>query len=323
MKQQNFLFVDLVSSIFLLILLIGNFLGLLYITEGNIVLSLLGSMFLVICYFFVVHLLKKNKEAMIKQKYIHSSLLFWVYFVLLSFVSFILMSHFINVEYNCKEHIRSEARQKINLVDSIAMVYKKRAKDDVQTFNTVLKTKLIAYKTTGNNILRNELATRPYSIGDQVLNNRDYINVDEVANANVYPMNLRIENNIKNIDSTIKENSETKHSIFENWKRLSLVGGYAKLNEYVEENLRMINSKLADLPLNRSAILLTYNKNQLPLSSPSVLNRKYPPDIRIPLMAILVIHMFVLIPFFTEKIRGGYGKKQILDPLEIENVRII
>ena len=54
MKQQNFLFVDLVSSIFLLVILIGNFMGLLYLTDGNLVISMLGSMFLVICYFFVV-----------------------------------------------------------------------------------------------------------------------------------------------------------------------------------------------------------------------------------------------------------------------------
>ena len=63
MKQQNFLFVDIISSFFLLLILTGNFMGLLYITEGNIALSLLGSLVLVVCYYFAVEQLKQNKEV--------------------------------------------------------------------------------------------------------------------------------------------------------------------------------------------------------------------------------------------------------------------
>jgi hypothetical protein len=327
MKQQNFLFVDLVSSIFLLILLIGNFLGLLYITEGNIVISMLGSMFLIVCYFFVIQLLKKNKEEMLKRKYFHRSLLFWVFFIMLGSASFFLMSHFINVEYNCKEQIKSEATEKIKLVDSIAAVYKKRAKDDVDNFGADLKNKLTRFKATNDKIVRNQLTLAPYLIGEQVLNNPSFINVDEIANATVAPFQLRIDNNVKNLDSTIRLNSDKYQSIFDNWKRLSLVAGYAKLNEYVEDNLSMINSKIEELPLDRTLIIPSYNKNQLPLNSPARLSKLYPPEFTLPLIVIVVIHLFILIPFLTKKIRGGYSgsvlKKQSLDPLELENVREI
>ena len=112
MKQQNFLFVEIVSSIFLLILLIGNFLGLLYITDGNIVISMLSSMFLVVCYFFAILFLKKNKEQMMKHKFLHSSLLFWFFFIILGAASFFLMSHFITIEYQCKQQVQNEAKQK-------------------------------------------------------------------------------------------------------------------------------------------------------------------------------------------------------------------
>ena len=113
MKQQNFLFVDLVSSIFLLVILIGNFMGLLYITDGSVVISILASLFLVVCYFFVVQQLKKNKEAMIKKNFLDFSLLFWAFFLMLGFVSFTLMSHFINVEYNCKEKHQRRANSSL------------------------------------------------------------------------------------------------------------------------------------------------------------------------------------------------------------------
>jgi len=304
MKQQNFLFVDLVSSIFLLVILIGNFMGLLYITDGNLVISILGSMFLVICYFFVVQLLKKNKEEMMKNNFLHGSILFWVFFLMLGFVSFSLMSHFINIEYNCKEQIKKEATEKIKLVDSLAVAYKKRSKEDVLNFEAQLKTKLTVFKNTKSNTLKNELIQDPYKVDAGILINPEFINVDQVASAKVTPYQLKIENNIKNIEKTISLNSKKYQGVFDNWKRLSLVATYAKLNQYVEENIALINTKIAELPLDKTPIKVSFNKNQIPLNSPSKLNQLYPPQIALPLIIILIIHLFILIPFLSHKVRG-------------------
>ncbi|SEB06564.1 hypothetical protein SAMN05443667_11922 [Flavobacterium gillisiae] len=304
MKQQNFLFVDLISSIFLLVLLIGNFMGLLYITDGSLVISILGSLFLVVCYFFVVQLLKKNKEVMFRNKFLHGSLLFWAFFLFLGFISFNLMSHFINIEYNCKEKIKTEATTKIRLVENMAAVYKKRAKDDVLDYEAKLKTKLTQYKATKNNALRNELAVEPYKVDARVLNDPAYIDVNQVANAKVAPYQLKIENNITNIEKTISLNSKKYQSVFDNWKRLSLVATYSKLNEYVEANIKLINSKIEELPLDKTLLNVSYNKKQLPLNSPSKLNKLFPPDLALPLAIIIVIHIFILIPFLSHKVRG-------------------
>jgi hypothetical protein len=91
--------------------------------------------------------------------------------------------------------------------------------------------------------------------------------------------------------------------VFDNWKRLSLVASYTKLNQYVGENLALINTKIAELPLDKTPILISFDKTQIPLNSPSKLNKLYPPKIALPFIIILIIHLFILIPFFTEKIR--------------------
>lgn len=304
MKQQNFLFVDLISSIFLLVLLIGNFMGLLYITEGNLVLSMVGSLFLVVCYFFVIQLLKKNKEVMIRKNFLHASLLFWVFFLVLGYASFNLMSHFINIEYNCKAQIKSEASQKIALVDSLSQVYNKRAKNDLLNFEAQLKTNLSLYKTTKNSKLRVELISAPFAIDASVLSNPDYINVDEVANAKVTPYRAKINNNIKNIQKTIALNSKKYQSVFDNWKRLSLMATYSKLNEYVDESGKLINSKIAELPVDKTPITISYNKKLLPLNNPEKLNALFHPNYILPLIIIIVIHLFILIPFLSYKVRG-------------------
>ncbi len=298
--------------------------GLLYITEGNIAISMLGSMLLVICYFFVIQLLKKNKELMYKKNFLHPSAIFWIFFLVLGFVSFNLMSHFINVEYNCKEQIKKEANTKIKLVDSIATIYKKRANNDIQSFESLLKNKLRDYKSNPNNTLRNELAISPYNVESSVLNNSSYIDVNQVANAKVNPYQIKIENNIKNIDKTISINNKNYQSVFDNWKRLSIVATYAKLNQYVEDNIKSINSKIAELPLNKTEIKIGFNKKQLPLNSPSKLNAipQFKPNYLLPTLFIILTHLFILIPFFTWRI-VDYVKSNDNDPLEIENVREI
>ena len=296
--------------------------GLLYITDGNLVISMLGSMFLVICYFFVVQFLKKNKELMIKKNFKHPSSLFWIFFLLLGFVSFNLMSHFINIEYNCKEKIKKEANYKIKLVDSIASVYKRRAKNDIQSFDSQLKQKLSNFKITKSEKLKNELVDGSFKVEVSVLSNPDYINVNQVASAKVNPYDIKINKNISNIDRTITLNNKNYQSVFDNWKRLSLVATYAKLNQYVEQNLKSINSKIAELPLDKTEINLEFDKKQLPLNSPSKLNMQYKPNYMIPSVFIILTHLFILIPFFTWRI-VDYVKSNDLDPLAIENVREI
>lgn len=323
MKQQNFLFVDIISSFFLLLILIGNFMGLLYITEGNIALSLLGSLVLVVCYYFAVDQLKKNKEAMYKNNFLHKSGVFWLFFMVLSYVSFNLMAHFINVEYNCKNQIKAEATAKLNLVDSLVVVYKNRSKKDIEVFEATLKTKLFNYKSNNSNVLRNELVAEPYNVASSVLNNPAFINVNEVANAKVTPYATKIDTIIRNIEKNISITRPRYQSVFDNWKRFSLVETYAKLNQYVYDNVALINAKITELPLDKSQIPKPDFQKQLPLNSPSELTILYKPNYWIPIIFIILTHLFLLIPFFTHKIKGYTGNSKEIDPLEIENVREI
>jgi hypothetical protein len=337
MKQQNYLFVDIISSFFLLLILIGNFMGLLYISDGNIALSLLGSLVLVICYYFAVEQLQKNKEAMYKKNFLHPSMIFWLFFFVLSYVSFNLTTHFINVEYNCKNQIKAEANAKLNLVDSLVLVYKKRANEDIQNYDAKLDSMLQTYKKDSNSALRNQLAAPPYNVAERDLNNISFLNPKQVANAKVTPFAIKSETNIKNIDKTISNARPQFQSVFDNWKRFSLVETYAKLNQYVVDNLAFINAKIAELPLNKSQIPKPDFQKQLPLNSPSALAIIYKPNYWTPTIFVMLTHIFLLIPFWTkkvrihhdfifEKIRRFFAGKEITsvsDPLEIENVREI
>jgi hypothetical protein len=241
---------------------------------------------------------------MMKKNFLHGSILFWVFFLLLGFVSFSLMSHSINIEYNCKNQIKKEATRKIKLVDSLAAEYKKRSRNDVLNFEAQLKSKLDSLIKFNSNKLKNELLQDPYKVDPGILNTPEFINVDQVASAKVTPYQLKIDKNNQNIEKTISLNSKKYQSVFDNWKRLSLVATYSKLNEYVDENTTLINTKIAQLPVDKTPIIVSFNKNQIPLNSLSKLNKLYPPQIALPLIITFIIHLFILIPFLSYKVRG-------------------
>ncbi|MFC6269439.1 hypothetical protein [Frigoriflavimonas asaccharolytica] len=302
MKQDNFLFVDLVSSIFLLVLMLGNMMGLLYITGGNFPVSLLISLFIVICYYFIVQMLKKNKEYMANNSYLVPSSLFFFVFLLFGFVSFILMSHFLNIEMNAKAQIQQEAEQKIEKVSMLGEIYSKRSDEDILNYEGELVGKLKSYKASKSNQLRNELSLEPYKIDAQVLAAPQFIDVSSLVDSKLQPYRLKIEASNKYIAEIIKGSVKYK-STFENWDRMSLSSSYKNLNKYVEDSYEKVNEKIKMLPLNNNPILLSVDNHQLPLNNPLELNKIYSPNYLIPALLVLITHLFILIPFFTHKIR--------------------
>jgi hypothetical protein len=190
MKQENFLFVDVVSSIFLLILMMGNFMGLLYITSGNYAISLLISLFIVVCYYFIIQVLKKNKEIMVNKKYATPASLFFIVFLVFGFVSFILMTHTLNIELNFKKKIQEEADQKIEKVKQLSEVYNTRANDDLLNYEGNLTQKLNAYKASKSNVIRNELSLEPYKIDEQILAAPAFIDATTLVDSKLQPYKL-------------------------------------------------------------------------------------------------------------------------------------
>jgi hypothetical protein len=267
--KENYLFVDIVSALFLLVIFIGNVLGLLFIMNGNSFLSILISAFLAICYHFLIKLLVRNKEVMVKNSYLHYSSIFWVFFVVLGISSYILISHFINIEYNCKSQIRNEVNQKLTLVSSFSTAYGKRANSDLLNYKVEL-------------------------YGEHPM---------EVADAMYAPKDAVIKADIHNLDTTINAANAKFKAVFDNWERFSLMNNYDRLNEYIQNNLNTVNKKLAKLPKDKTPLPnVDYDTTQLPLNNPFKLNETFEPDATVPLATVLITHLFILIPFFSKKI---------------------
>ncbi|WP_329806329.1 hypothetical protein [Flavobacterium facile] len=303
MKQKNYAFVDIVSNTFLLILLCSNFLALLYITKGNTVFSFIISFFITVLYYFTVAKMTENKEALVRQNYKHPAIIFIVFFTVLAFVSFIFMSHFLNIEFNAKPKIQEEAIQKIKLTSYFVDTYDKRSKTEIQDFEADLRTKLTNYKKYQSNVLRNKLENSPFNVSTTVLNSPSYIDVNQVTIATISPLHIKVEANKKYFNVNIAKNSEKFMKVFQNWQRLSIMTTYANLNNYVEESYNNVNEKIKLLPFDNTPIPNVGSSKLLPLDSPSKLTILYKPNYGFIGFVILIIHLGILLPYILGKIR--------------------
>jgi hypothetical protein len=305
MKQKNFLFVDLVSALFLAFLLISNFFGLLYITDGSIAFSAIGGVIIVIFYYFLVDLLKRNKEVLLKKKLMHFSLLFVFFFIAISGVSFILMSHFLNIEYNCKGAIKDDAYRKLDKMDNMLTIYKSRSATDIQDLDSRIKIKLSTYKSTPNSDLKKELVEAPYYVSESSLNNINSIeNTDSLANSIIKSTKTNIEKNIDELKSNISNKTANLRKVFNHWQRMSLVSAYDRLNNEVENTHKDVDAKLSKLPFDKRPTGIIPDSTKLPLNNPVRLNEKFAPDYTIPLVFIFLTHFLILIPFVLHKTRS-------------------
>lgn len=290
MKQENYNFVDIVSGVFLLILFFSNFLALLYITEGNMAFSGLISFFIAALYYFTVELMRKNKEALIRQSFKHFSLLFTGFFLLLSLVSFILMSHFLNVEFNAKDKVQQEAKNKLQLVTDFVAKYENRSKTDLENYQSNLTLQ-------GNTKFMINASARPYQI--------------KVDKSKIY------------LNKELTKNNEKFNKVFQNWKRLSIMKTYTNLNLYVKQSKEIVDKKLSELPVDKSPIPLSkLPNNTLPLNNPFKLSVLYPPNYGFTIAILIFLHFGILLSFFLTKTRGQ-GVKFELSPQASKLVREI
>ncbi len=307
MKQNNFLFVDFVSGLFLLLILVSNFLGLLYITEGNMILSLLISMLMIVCYFFVIKVLKNNKEMMSKNKYMDKNIILWLFFVVLSFGTFALTTHFLNVEFNSKAEIKKDAHKKLAVVNVALTDYKERAKKDLMNYEGELKNKLQAYKKSPNPNLKEELLEKPFSLSPTAIQYSYNINVDRVADAAVSPLKNVTTKNIADLEQNLQEGNKEYSDVFVNWKRVQLMSKYSELNDYVNTSITEVNTNIQKLPFQNHPLPIKSDNSLLPINNPVELYNKFKPNLLFPSVVVLLTHAFILIPFFTERVRVGSG----------------
>lgn len=304
-------FVSILTFIFLVFIMLADFLGALYITDGNIALSIVISALIVICYFYVIALLVSNKEAMFKNNFKHYSILFWLFYISLGVGSFYMMNHFFNVEINCKETVKKEALNRLQLLHTISDEYESRLNNDLNKLEINTNLKLNQFQNhPKNRNLRSELEGAPYFISSTTLSDPYNMNVFEISQVSLNGVKTKYKTFTEMLTKNVNNTDSIYRPVFDNWRRLSLMSGLKDVDDFLKQTKDSINTKLSELPFNKDTLSVNVYTELTPLNNPSRIKELHPnSNSLLSILIILVIHLFLLIPFFLQEIRRYNTKK--------------
>ena len=247
---------------------------------------------------------------MVTQHYKTPFSALFLIFGALAIGSFVLMSHALNVEMNAKPKVQAEVAQEIAQVEKLSSVYQERVKKNLQDYEGELTKLLSEYKKKRTATLKDALSTDPYTIDPQILASfSKNIDVAELAKAKIQPYRVKAQENEKDITTRITQ-AQQFNKAFEEWKWLRVTSDYKKLNQYITESYSLVNEKLSQLPMQEEPLTYAGAPKGFPLDSFWQLNKHYTPNYLIPLLVVVAIHLFILIPYFTYKVRAYVGKEE-------------
>ena len=307
-KQDNFTFVDIISLIFIFFLSTANFFALLYLTDGKMPISLAITVLVLVIYYAIMQVLKNKKQAMASKNYKSAATLWFLPFIGLSLFSLVLLVHFLNIENNVKPKVQAEVNEKINKVIGISTIYEEKASKDLQNYKSALTKKLRAYvknRKSGKKYkgsTQDSLQIGKYVIDNQTLAIATLANLSSIVESNLSPIRNKVSENTK-ILKEVEAEAERRREDFQNWNFLGVAKNYNTTNDFVTDSYKLLNEKLEELPMHQDMVLFQMDSHQLPLNSFSELNKVYPPNWFLPILIVVVIHLVILIPFITYKVR--------------------
>ena len=310
----NLGFLQILQLLTLLGILTINFLGLNYISDGNLLICGIGVVVMGLFYFFSLKYTKDNKYEIHKQKFLNFFSIFFVVLFVLFIISWGLMSHFINVNSNCRNEITTEVINKLDLIDSASNEYKTRSNQDIQDYTINLRKTLDSFLRSPTPVLKNKLSSPPYSINTNILDNLGTINPIAIANGRAQAMELKMSTFQKLLDSSFKEKIEKKRRSFQNWRWFSIASSYKNINTTIDGSMKTINTQIQKLPIRNTPISFQLAKNDLDLDKPFILAKKYHLDVFWPMLIMIFLHLILLLDYYyttigkteeTEKITSG------------------
>jgi len=290
--------VSVLQYVGLIFTLISVFSGTMYITKGELFISLFVSIIFVIFSYFLVEQMIKRKELISKKKFSSLSLFLWFLFLIITIPAALIMYHFINVEINAKEDVIKITTEKMNQMKEMVSTYEIRKNDFIEDYISKLDGDFDDYKkgfkTDADLIAKFGLSQ---AVVDAVSNG--YQTANDIGESK----ELQFDS-IKDVVNTNNELFFANYKdVFKNWSRLELNTAFYELDKVLEDNFTLLKEfydRKTEDP--NFTFEYQYSKKSVALNEPVTLFNKYKPyglSVFIFLFTLLMI-----LPYFMVKTHG-------------------
>jgi hypothetical protein len=295
MNKEKLNAMEIFQLIVILLITLINYVGFTYLVDGNFILSPFMALATFSLYVVSYRLIsdRNNKSQIMNKNFVSFYSLFFIVLFALFLFNWFLTAHTYNIMSNCKTSLKAESSIKIEAVRGAIEDYKKRYKKDF----TNLDYRTLSLLSTLNPTSINELSGFPYNVSQSVLNNPSSIN--PVAIKNNVLKRVQQEHNINTVDSTLNKELDKIAKVYDNFTLFRLANNYSNLNKNLEKIVANLNKKVEKLPYSNKAIQISFPKNELVLSEPFELAKKFQLGLLLPLLVSLFLNGILLIRFIN------------------------
>ena len=299
---------DALQAIGLLFSLITSFLGLMYILKGDIFISGLVGVVLLVCYYFLINEFVKSKVEITRNKLSTKSIILWVFYIALSIPSSSLLIHCFNVEINEKKNIQAIANLKCKNLEDMTSNYKsivdKHVGELKMEYSNNLKFYLSA-KQKEKSKYESILTSEPFNLSRPDLSQISNDNIELKAN-NFFSAKIALFNKVTDTMIVSNKNFLANYSpAFANWKRLKLNTAFYELDSLLSKNLvKLQNDFQKHSQQSDKKFHFAYSPESGLMDKPAELwNKNKPYWLTI---FVLILNVLLLLPYLLEPKPGIY-----------------
>jgi hypothetical protein len=298
--------VKILQYIGLVFTLIAVFSGVMYISKGDFLISFFISILFVVVTFFLINQMIKQKLEISKKIFSATSILLWLFFLLVTIPAGLIMYHFLNVEINAKEDVVKISAEKMSALNEMLDVYDVGVEDYIQDYGTDLRTEYLAYgnrpRTTS------PLFEEPYNLNPEIIKS-----IKDGVKSLQYCIDVKetLFDEKKLIASDKRDNFIINYeSVFKNWSRLEVNGALYELDSLLSKNNRYLKTEYESLCGDTTKYKFTYKvpTDNVAVNEPVTMWKKYKPY---PLSIFILFFMgLIIMPYILADSGGKYNNSK-------------
>jgi hypothetical protein len=299
--------------------LISSFIGMLYISKGNLILSLFVSIVLLVLVYFLIDQLIKKKSEIRKNRVSPLSIVLWTLYALLSLPLTILLLHSFNVEINAKEEVQALGKQKADALNGMILHYNNEVDQYINDVSSDFE--LNARLCVASSSSCKTLQSPPFDLDQEMIGSLNKSNITSKKNDFVEALQYKFHPARDSADFSYKHYLHNYDGVFEKWSRLKINLAIRELDALLSNNLTLLQSNFAGNHHAGNTFTYNYPDTKIILDDPLVLWKEHSPYLLF--LIVLLFHILLLLPYFLVKthiyppdrnLSGGIELRKILNP---------
>jgi len=299
---------NILQGIGIIFTLFASFLGLMYALKGDVIISTIVSLVIIVIEYFLIEKFIQSKSEITKNKFSTLSIILWSIYVLLSIPTSVFLLHALNVEINAKKEIQKSANNKLADLDTMIQLYESAVDRNLTTLSIQLSNKLTRYSQKRSTELENELLAAPFKMSISELQSVSETNVAIVSRNLLNAKATKLMAIVDTIKVSNKNFIARYGGVFDNWARLQVNYALYELDYILKKNNSILSTHFSqNCPYPTGTFFYKQSSEETNISRPIILFLKYKPYYL--LIALALFHLLILFPYIIEPVAGVYIKK--------------